>query len=52
LAGLQALTELAISLEDRSFRSTIFGNKPNMHMQNRKLLIRGLTSVKQQREIT
>ncbi|CAG8681790.1 1635_t:CDS:1, partial [Scutellospora calospora] len=52
LTGLQALTELDISLEDRSFRNAIFGNELNTHMQNKKLLIRRLTSVKQQREIT
>lgn len=44
--------KLDILLEDKSFRNTIFRNELNTYIQNRKLFLRGLTSTKQQREVT
>ena len=51
LTGLQTITKLEFALEDKSLRNAIFGNELNSHIQNRKMLLRGLTSIKQQREV-
>ena len=51
LTGLQTITKLDFALEDKPLRIAIFGNELNSHIQNRKMLLRGLTSIKQQREV-
>ena len=52
LTGLELETKFDITLDNRLFRSAIFGEETESIIQSRRLLLRGLTSYKQYRKVT
>jgi len=52
LTGLELETKFDITLDNRLFRSAIFGEETESIIQSRRLLLRGLTSYEQYRKIT
>ena len=52
LTGLEVLSRHDISLNTNLLKEAIFGKQRNTNLYNRRLLLRGFTNIKQQKEIT